>query len=293
MDTVAGTFQINGQIVDYSSATLEDFPSGQIEDGLRVEAEGTSFGPGGELIATKVEFEDDELPVGDDDDVEIEGLITRFVSATDFDVAGQPVTTTQSTVFENGSAGDLAAGVKVEVEGAVDPDGVLVADKVSLRTNSNVEIEAPVDSVDAGAGSLTVLGLTITTTPTTRYEDDSDMDDDAFGLGDIASGNWVEVKAFADGSGDLVATEIERDDADDEVEIRAPLDSVSRPDLQLLGLTVQTDANTRFEDASEMPISADDFFAQAGAGTVVQITGIVIGDGVILASEAELEEPDD
>ena len=34
--------------------------------------------------------------------IEVEGLVTRFVTATDFDVAGQKVTTTASTVYVNG-----------------------------------------------------------------------------------------------------------------------------------------------------------------------------------------------
>ena len=71
------------------------------------------------------------------------------------------------------------------------------------------------------------------------------------------------------------------------------MESAAQPDLVVLGLTVQTDTNTDFEDVNDTPISADDFFAQAAAGTPVQIKGTVIGDGVIFATEVELETPDD
>ena len=258
-----------------------------------MEAEGTTFGPGGELLAVSVEFEDDDLPGDDDDDAEIEGLITRFVSTTDFDVAGQPVTTTASTTYENGTADDLAEGVKVEVEGRIDSMGVLVADEVSLRVNANIRLEATVDMTDPGAGTLTVLGLVIATTATTQFEDDSDQEEPAFGLEDIDSGNWVEIKAFQDASGNLVANQVERDDAEDEVRIEAPVESAMQPDLQLLGLTIQTDAGTRFEHGNDNPIDPDDFFDQVSIGTPVQVQGSVVGDGVILANEVELEEPDD
>jgi hypothetical protein len=70
---------------------------------------GSDVDANGVLIATRVEREDHPFDgVGDDVQVEVEGLITRFESATDFDVAGQPVTTTNGTQFENGDAADLA-----------------------------------------------------------------------------------------------------------------------------------------------------------------------------------------
>lgn len=290
LDPVAMTFRINSQAIDYSGATLRDFPAGQIEDGMRVEAEGSSFGPDGELIATKVDFEGDDWPGDENDDFEIEGLITRYVSATDFDVSGYTVTTTVSTIFENGSATDLAEGVKVEVEGSFDSEGTLVARKVSVRRTARIELRAHVEATDNTAGTITLLGLTIGTDDVTRFEDNSDLDVPIFGLDDIAVGDWVEVRAFTTPSGDLVATHIERDDAEDEIEIKAPVDSVARPDLQVLGLTIQTDANTDFEDGNDTTLTADDFFARVSDLPVVKITGVLLGGNVIRASKIELQQ---
>ncbi|NNF61716.1 MAG: hypothetical protein HKN06_10380 [Gammaproteobacteria bacterium] len=297
LDTAAMTFLLNDLVVDYSGATLEEFPDGQIEDGMRVEAEGTMFGAAGELIASTVEFEEDDFLSGDDDDdgdteIEIEGLITRFVSATDFDVSGFPVTTDDSTEYENGSASDLAEDVRIEVEGVRDEAGVLVAEEVSFRPVAEIEIEAPVDAVDAEGGSVTVLGIVIGTTATTQFEDDSDQDAGAFSLSDLNVGDWVKLTAFAAADGGLVATQLERDEAEDEIRVEALVDAVAQPDFEMLGLTIQTDDNTEFEDANDMPLSADDFFAQVTSGSEVQVEGTVIGDGVILASEVELEADD-
>src|SRR5262249_51344662 len=140
---------LNGLTVDYSAATLEDFPSGAPADGDVVEVHGSGLGGGGELLATRVQREDGPFAgVGDDVQVEVEGLVTRFASATDFDVAGEAVTTTDGTTYENGSVADLALGIKVEVEGRVDDSGVLVAEKVSFRRENDVRIEATVDAVD-------------------------------------------------------------------------------------------------------------------------------------------------
>jgi len=106
--TVAGLdnnnmrFTLRGLTVDFSSAMLDNFPNGQIADGDFVEAKGVNLGATGELIATRVELESLVPGVDDGDRVEVEGFITRFASATDFDVAGFPVTTNGSTVFEGG-----------------------------------------------------------------------------------------------------------------------------------------------------------------------------------------------
>ena len=81
-------FNINDLVVDYSTAMLDDFPNGQISDGDFVEAKGTNLG--GELLASEVELEDFLPDANDGDRVEIEGFITRFASAEDFDVAGLP-----------------------------------------------------------------------------------------------------------------------------------------------------------------------------------------------------------
>ncbi len=84
--------------------------------------------------------------------------MTRFASATDFDVAGQKVTTNASTSFVNGTAADLGLNVKVEVEGKLDATATLVAAKVAFKRQSSVRLDAPVDSVDAAAGTFRALG---------------------------------------------------------------------------------------------------------------------------------------
>src|SRR5882762_7293805 len=127
VDTVAHTFMINALIVNYSAANLTDFTSGQPADGDLVEVQGTTFDSATTtLTATGVKKEmSDVQEAGDHGDMEREGLITRFASVTDFDVADEPVTTTSATVYHNGTEADLALNVKVEVEGSLDSSNVL------------------------------------------------------------------------------------------------------------------------------------------------------------------------
>lgn len=295
LDTVNHRFRINALNIDYVAAVLEDFPGGQVSNGDFVEAKGSTF-VAGVLQATKLELEGAGADDGDNDaQREIEGLITRFVSETDFDVAGRPVTTTPSTDYENGSAADLAANLKVEVEGALDAGGVLLARKVSFRRVGNVRVASVVDSVDAATGTLVVLGITIKADPLTRFEDKSDADVGFFSLADLRVGDYVEIRGaeFPAASGRLLATRLEREDALDRSFIQGPVTAVASPDLEVFGVTVQTVANTEFGDRSGNSISASTFFSLVLQGDPVKARGSVLAGQVIQAQEVEFEFEDD
>lgn len=289
VDTAAHKLNVNALVVDYSTATLQNFPGGQPANGDLIEAKGSSVNAAGELVASSIELTRDDDDRGQGMEVEVEGLITRFVSAADFDVAGKPVTTTSTTRFENGSAADLALNVKVEAEGQVNASGVLVATKVQFKRQASARIEARVDAVDRAANKLVVLGIDVTVNANTRLEDKSDQRVSMFNLGSIAAGDFVEVRGAelpAD-SNDVVASRLERRRAENEVSLRGIVDTVNRPSFTILGVTIQTSAGTDFENAGEAPISAADFFADA-AGRVVQAQGTVSG-GVFTAREVEFE----
>ena len=289
VDTAAHKLNVNALVVDYSAATVRDFPSGQPANGDLVEAKGSSVNAAGELVASSIERKRDADDAGAGMQVEIEGLITRFVSATDFDVAGKPVTTNSSTRFENGSAADLALNAKVEAEGQIDANGVLVATKVQFKRQGTARIEARVDSVDVAANKLVVLGIDVTVNANTRVEDKSDQRVPMFNLGSIVAGDFVEVRGAelpAD-SNDVVASRLERRRPEDEVRLRGVVDTVSAPSFTILGVTIQTNARTDFENSSEGSMSADEFFTDA-VGRIVEAQGTVSG-GVFTAREVEFE----
>jgi hypothetical protein len=134
LDTALYRFRINDLLVDYSGvSTLEGFAGGAPQDGDVVRVEGGSLGPNGELVARDLERLEREFGSHEGDGAEIEGLITRFVSPSDFDVSGLPVVAGTSTVYEGGSPASLALGVKIQVEGSVDADGVIVARKIEVK----------------------------------------------------------------------------------------------------------------------------------------------------------------
>ncbi len=281
----SGTFEINGFVVDFSSATPVGFPNGAPENGQRVEASGNGLGNDGELIATEVEFKGDDL--GEDgDEAEVEGYITVFTSATDFEVEGLRVMTTAQTVYENGARGDLALNRKIEVEGDINAEGVLVADSVEFKLNGDLRIESLVEDVQSDR--LTMLGITIVVNAATRYEDDSQARLDVFNLSHLRVGDYVEIRAYDD-QGTITATLLERDDFDGTVALRGLVDNVADPFFEILGVTIATNIATEFTDNDgATTLSAAEFFTRA-LGRLVEASGVLNGS-IIEAEEVEFED---
>jgi hypothetical protein len=288
LDTNQRRFRIAALTVDYSQAQLQNFPSGQPANGQTVEAKGMSVN-GGVLTATRVEYQDAQIPGNDGERVELEGLITRFASVTDFDVAGVRVTTTGSTQFEScASPFNPPLNTKVEVEGTRSGNAVN-ATKVECRVGTNLRVSAPVTAVNVGASTLEVLGITVSISAATRMEDKSDADVSPFRLSDLRVGDFVEVRGGAGAAANSIAAALlERDDPETRVELRGIAEAVTQPDFSILGVTVQTGAGTEFEDENDATISAATFFSQA-PGRLVSVSGSTL-NGAIVAEEAELED---
>jgi len=289
VDTAARRLRIGNLTVDYASAQLSDFAGGQPANGDVVEAKGT-LNSAGTLVATQLERRGTSLPGAANTKGEIEGLVTRFVSASDFDVAGARVTTTASTVFEGGSATSLRLDAAVEVTGTLDATGRLVAQKVEFRRESDVELEGRVDTVNAASNSLTVLGQSVRTTGETRFEDKSSAGLQRFSLADVRAGDLVEVRGYRDGQV-IVATLLERENSTasgGSVEVKGPATAVSPPNLTVAGVLVATDSRTEFRDKNGVSITAAAFFA-AAPGREVKVRGTLNGN-TVLAERAELED---
>jgi len=281
VDAAASTLVIGSLVVDFSGATVEGFDAGQPAAGDRAKVKGEQFGAGGELIVQSLEREEIELSLDDGDQLEVEGLITAFASASSFSVSGIPVATGAQTEFENGTAAMLGLDVRVEVEGTVDGNGVLNADEVEFELAGAARVEALVESVDPAGGSLVVLGITIRTDASTSFEDQSPAELQPFGLQDIGVGDPVKVRGIEeDGApGTLLATRVQRTESLEELEIRGIATDVAEPQFAVLGQTVLTDAQTDIDT---------DFFATAD-GRLVHVEGDT-ATGSFLAEKAEIKD---
>ena len=280
LDTSASTFDINGQPVDYSGATLDDFEGVTIANDQYVEVEASStLGPSGELVATKVELEGGDLD--DVDEFEIEGIITAVNSNGTIVVAGLTINVGGGVEYENGTSADIEVDVRVEVEGNVNSAGDLVATEIEFKIPSSIEVEATVQDVNTSAGTLTVLGIEFGSMLTTQFEDDSEAAVTFFDLGDISEGDWVSIYAYIDSNGDYIATRVERDDPSDMVALEGPVDSVAGDQLVVMGVTVTTSSETEFDNGGLGAIQP---------GSIVEVDGVQTGDTAITAFEVEIED---
>jgi hypothetical protein len=283
--TVGTTFTLGGITVDFSAADLSDVPGGVITDGLQVEIKGTLVET--TLTATEVEIEDD-LFGNDEDEVELENIITNFFSVNDFQVGGQSVDASGATLKPASLA--LQDGLKVEVEGSI-VNGVLLATEVEAR-EGEIELEAIVQVVDSTAKTITLQftggTVTVDVDSLTSFEDELGIVD-PLTIAHISIGDYLKIHARDTGGANPLATEIKRDDLGDD-EIQGPVDSfVAGASVTILGVTFNTlVGTTAFEDDKDSALTSAEFYAALANDAVVKIEDNQPADGV--ADEAEFED---
>ena len=118
--------------VDYTSATTymvdataAELPAGGLVDNQYVEVKGSLTG--NVIEATRVELKSEGFD--DTENASIEGIVTDFIDIGNFRVAGQQVDASVAEFNPAGLVGNLANGVEVEVDGAIQ-GGVLMASRV-------------------------------------------------------------------------------------------------------------------------------------------------------------------
>ena len=160
LDVNTSTFYIGTLKVDFTNAILEELSIDNLKNGLFVEVKSTDgLDSNGVLISSVVEAEKITPDYEEGDKAEVEGLVTSFSSPyEEFEVNGQPVSVSPHTQFENGTVEDIALNVKLEVEGNVDPYGVLIATEISIEME-NSNSENPEDETDSDI--LTNLSQTV------------------------------------------------------------------------------------------------------------------------------------
>lgn len=282
----AGPFSISpGAILDIPAD-----PSGQFVE-IKLNEQGAN------LIVTRIETDDDDLLDDDEDGVSIHGVLAAG-NGGGFLVNGVPFRVSESTRYTPASMKQkLIAGMEVKVEGNMQ-GGVLIAREVEME-KGEIEVQARVINAsfnDAKNGVITLdmgnsQSLDVHTDNGTLFEDDSASDtndDDSFNLDELAVGtDFVEVEAYQNDTGELVATGIEREGATD-TRLEAPLDSFEpNVSVTLLGITWTVDGGTRYEVNDSPGYTPASFFGLLNSTRVVKVkdTG---PDGT--AEEIDLED---
>ncbi|MGD8582237.1 MAG: DUF5666 domain-containing protein, partial [Gammaproteobacteria bacterium] len=283
---------LNGISIDASSATLDDLPSG-LENGVFVEVNGTCPDPTCVTIeATRVEGESDDFD--NDDDVELEGIITRYVDDSDFDVNGFPVDASRAQKEPDSLV--LQPDVLIEVEGTI-VNGVLVASEVE-QEGGDIKIAATVATIDASAGSfdlepLSGYTITVKIDTSTEIEDEIDDFDSAALLDNMNPGNYIIVEGYDDGTGVIIARNVKRR-APGDIKLQGIVTSAtgtaSSGVITILGVEFPVDTNTVFEDENDMPYAdPDDFFSAITLGSSIVKIKDEADNGFGVADEVDLE----
>lgn len=287
----ATTLAIGSLNVDFASATLRNFDGAAVSNGDIVEVSGASsdFTAPDQLTAEEIE----KLPLlrlGSSADAEVEGFIDSFTDTSEFTVQTTLVTSDANTTFINGSSASLALGVKVQVRGNVDANGVIVADQITVQATNTLRAEGNISNIVDD--TIEILGVSFEVRSLTRFEDDSEADLEPFTFDQLLVADEIEIRGYQDG-GTVVATQVEREDEEQKAELRGvvtALDS-SAGTLEISGVAINTDTSlTQFEDDDDTPISSADFFNSLQIGDFVEATWDLFSDTANVVDELSLED---
>ncbi len=292
------TFTLKNQTVNYSSASFTNVSTHQIANSNLVVVSGAVDDKG--VLQAKTITKINNTFDKDIKTVETEGVVTRYQSATDFDVAGVTWTTSTQTSFENGSSANLAQGAALSIKGELSSSGQLTAQKVEFKKVSLNEIVGEVTSVSApttgsvASGTLQVSGTTIQTNAKTAFEDKGSSNVKRFNFASISVGDFLKISGYTN-QGNFVATKIEREDIQKEKETELKSEgvilSIDTHSFTLYGRTIVTNSQTEIKDRKGNRITEAQFYLQA-IGQRAKVEG-ALKNGIFTAKKIELADAED
>ena len=265
----ARSFVVNGVTVDASA--VSNFPAG-VAVGVPVEVKGRL--DNGVLVARKVEVEDNE-----DREFEIKGNIAALdTTAQTFQIRGMLIDYSNA-IFDNGTASNLSADVRVEIKGQLNASGTVVqATKVEFKglddrgSSGSFEVKGAVEGLNTSTNTFVVRGITVSYS-TARFDDGV--------AADLSNGDVVEVKGTVVG-GVLQATEVDFEDGNRSYEIKGNISALNTAASTFVVNSVTVSyASASFEDGT---------VADLRVGARVEVKGSAVNNGVVTASKVEFED---
>lgn len=209
--------------------------------------------------------------------IEISGFVKAYNSATSFNVDGIGIITDNRTVYEfidgrplNATAVSLNS--LVEIEGVFSANGTVQARRIVVIPTENSKLEGRIEGIDSGSKSLTMFGVSISTTPLTRFSGDSNASSMSFDA--LRIGDYIEIDSAYIAS-TLVAGRIEIEDPDDETILEGPVTEVNADlgTLKIVGVVIPFGGNSEFDietDDNEQSVDQLTFLRQISVGTIVK-----------------------
>jgi hypothetical protein len=202
LDTGARSFALGATRISYAGIAANAVPA-TLANGRFVRVSlALAQGPGG--VWTAVRIVDGVAQIDDREEATIKGLVSAFVSTTQFSVNGT-VVDARTAQFPNGSGG-LALGKRVEVDGST-VAGVLVATSVKLISDSDegetdFDVRGAIDSIDTVALTFVVREVIVSYAGSVDFRDGT--------VTDLVVGRQVEARGMLSADGTrLQATRID------------------------------------------------------------------------------------
>ena len=289
-----GVLSVMGQTVRVTPGTIldnTDFGPGglnELADGDYLEVHGLTRNDGS-VDASHVERKT-PLPT---DQIEVTGKITSATPASDrFTINGLTVTYTLGVLRDFGGR-EPALGDLVEVKGT--PAGLtagptLAATSVELKTATFLgssgdrgEVEGYIENCSGTPCSSFMINTVIVNLAASVIYEPAGLNQS-----DLTNNIKIEAEGSFNDSGVLIANRIEFK-TDNNSRIEATVDSNTGTALVLLGVTVNYDANTDYDDN----VGGAALITQVAPGDYVEARGDEdpSGNNVVLASEVKREDP--
>jgi hypothetical protein len=265
VDASAGRFSIQGLSIDISNAFMDGFAGAPLQDGDRVLASGDARDASGALLARRVSLLGHDIRGARGTVLRFDGAITRFVSLSDFDVAGLPVSLTPS-VTRIGGCGQPRANMFVSIFGLMDSNG-------QIRSNVEPELwcyrtygqwlQGPIESIDLQRGLVDVLGVRLAVFDQTIINTDTTGGEEigvSLSLSDLKVGDVISASGLI-GLSDHGWTRVRMTRTSDaQVSVEGGVQSASAPDISVAGVPVHTDAQTMYTDRCDYDRPATEVF---------------------------------
>ena len=287
LNTTTQTFNVNGLTVHYAQALFTGMTQNDLRNGLYLAATATQNIENGTMIASELTKLDDAPEQGVI--YEIEGLVSYFLSPGYFEIDGFPIATNADTTFEGGSAADLDENSFMLVVGTANAQGIIVAESIKLSdNNAGVYLEAPLEAIDPDAGTLTVLGQTVSIDAHTLLSDDTTDEFVVLELSQFNIGSPVYIVAYpdADDPDHYIASRLSRVNASEGIYLsgQAQDPDVIQGQFTLFNNTITSNDDTLYLGIDTSELSRAEFFEQVNdSGVYVDIIGTRIGNDYILA----------
>jgi hypothetical protein len=288
IDPITKTFKLNGNlIIDYGSSLFEGLSEADLVDNLYVALSSEQNIQNNTVIAHTLYAIDTSLEI--DVIYEIEGLITRFVSPTEFDIDGIPVSTNAKTVYKNGSATQLGLNQFAIIKGTSNANGVLIAEQINLfDSSSEVWAEGYIEAIDNDTQQIRLLGESITADFFTLFTDETQEEFVDLNFSQLSLGDFISLTAYRNNQGQTIASRISKVKQEfSALYLSAKLESVQAElgIITLFGQTISTDSLTLYFDTEANIISQTQFFNTLSNNPdhLVDVTGTIIGEKMILA----------